>query len=116
MRVGAAATRSTALAAAAQIQGAGDVAPVERTDRLIVRFGGEGSLASAATVSVGLVDRRGKRLTDLPFRAEPGKAGAWLLDLPLTSISRGEYIVAGELASGPERSAAYIPLRVSQAF
>jgi VWFA-related protein len=87
-----------------------------RGDRLVIRFTGEGSLVASATASVGLVDRRGKRLTDLPFRTDAEKPASWLIDLPLTSIARGEYLVAIELISGAERSAAYIPLRIAQPF
>lgn len=87
-----------------------------RTDRLVIRFGADGTLAPGARATVALVDRRGKRLTDLPFRRDAAKPGAWVIDLPLTSISRGDYVIALELASGTERSAAYIPLRISQAF
>ncbi|MEO6213309.1 MAG: VWA domain-containing protein [Vicinamibacterales bacterium] len=86
-----------------------------RTDRLLVRFALEGPLGRAATVSVGLLDRRGKRLTDLPFAVDASRPDAWMIDLPLTSISRGDYVLAVEAVSGEQRSAAYIPLRISAA-
>jgi VWFA-related protein len=83
-----------------------------RTDRLVIRFSVDGPLSAEAAVSVGLVDRRGKRLTDLPFRPDAPKPAAWLVDLPLTSISRGDYVVSVEAVSASERSAAYIPVRL----
>jgi VWFA-related protein len=79
-------------------------------DRLIIRFRVDGTAAGAATVAAGLVDRRGKRLTDLPLRAEQA---AWLIDLPLTSIARGDYLIGVEAASGVQRSTAYVPIRVT---
>ncbi|HXG55043.1 MAG TPA: VWA domain-containing protein [Vicinamibacterales bacterium] len=83
-----------------------------RTDRLVIRFGLAGDLRPDAKVSVGLIDRRGKRLTDLPFRADPGQQGAWLIDFPLNSIARGDYALAVEAVRGTERAAVYVPLRI----
>jgi VWFA-related protein len=80
-----------------------------RTDRLIVRFGVEGAQASAASVSAALVDRRGKRLVELPL-APDGRG--WRLDLPLSSIARGDYVLALEARAGDVRTAAYVPVRV----
>lgn len=80
-----------------------------RTDRLIVRFGVTGSGSTGASVSVALVDRRGKRLTELPPTVE--KDG-WLIDLPLSSIARGDYVLAVEARAGADRATAYVPLRV----
>lgn len=80
-----------------------------RTDRILMRIAVEGELAADASLTVGLIDRRGKRLTDLPFtRSEPG----WTLDLPLHSISRGEYLIAVEAAAADHRSTAYVPIRI----
>jgi VWFA-related protein len=84
-----------------------------RTDRLLIRFSLDGSERSTATVTVGLLDRKGKRLTDLPFAAEPGRPSHWMVDLPLTSIARGDYAIAIAGSQGDLRTAAYIPIRVS---
>jgi len=83
-----------------------------RTDRLVVRFALDGISANGATVTVSLLDRKGKRLTDLPFAAEPGSASRWLIDLPLTSIARGDYALFIGGAKGDLRTAAYVPLRI----
>lgn len=80
-----------------------------RTDRLIVRFAVDGAEASAANVSAGLVDRRGKRLVDLPLVRD---GDGWRLDLPLASIARGNYVLALEAGAGELRAAAYVPVRV----
>ena len=80
-----------------------------RTDRLIVRVGLDGAEASTATVTAALVDRRGKRLVELPLA--PDTAG-WRVDLPLASIARGDYVLALEARAGDLRTAAYVPIRV----
>jgi VWFA-related protein len=84
-----------------------------RNDRLVIRFAMSGPLAAQAAVSVALLDRRGKRLTGLPFAAEPGHAAEWVIDLPLTSIARGDYAVEIAGVQGELKAAAYLPLRVA---
>ena len=82
-----------------------------RTDRILMRIEVVGELAQKAAMSVGLIDRRGKRLTDLPFtRNDTG----WLLDLPLQSIARGEYLIAVEAEADSQRSTAYVPIRIRE--
>jgi VWFA-related protein len=80
-----------------------------RTERILMRVLVEGQGASQATVTIGLVDRRGKRLTDLPFTRD---AKGWLLDLPLQSIARGDYLIEVAAAAGEARSTAYVPIRI----
>ena len=80
-----------------------------RSERIVMRITVEGERVSDATLSVGLIDRRGKRLTDLPFTRA---ANGWLLDLPLQSIARGEYLIEIAAASGEHRTTAYVPVRV----
>jgi VWFA-related protein len=79
-------------------------------DRLILRFRVDGSVADAAVVVVGLVDRRGRRLTELPLRRAQE---TWVVDLPLTSVARGDYLIGLEATSGVQRAAAYVPIRVT---
>jgi len=83
-----------------------------RTDRLLIRFGLDGPTAPNAVVTVGLLDRHGKRLTDLPFTAERGQPSNWLIDFPLTSIARGDYALFIVGSQGDLRTSAYIPIRV----
>ena len=94
---------------------AGDLPPhhgreFARSDRLLVTVPVEGDGAAAAEVTIGLIDRRGKRLTDLPFTRTPEGAR---IDLPLKSIARGEYLVAIEATAGEVKAAAYVPLRIT---
>jgi VWFA-related protein len=81
-----------------------------RNDRLLVAAPVVGDRSAAAKVSVGLIDRRGKRLTDLPFTRT---AEGVRIDLPLQSIARGEYLVAIEAIAGEITATAYLPLRIT---
>jgi VWFA-related protein len=83
-----------------------------RDDRLVIRFAMAGPLAPQAVVSVRLIDRRGKKLTDLPFRTAGTGSAEWVIDLPLTSIARGDYAVEIAGVQGEHKTAAYLPLRV----
>jgi hypothetical protein len=80
-----------------------------RSERILMRIVVEGQRAATAAVSIGLIDRRGKRLTDLPFTRTPA---GWLLDLPLQSIARGEYLIGVEAEAAGQRSTAYVPIRI----
>jgi VWFA-related protein len=82
-----------------------------RTDRILMRIAVDGELAPNASISIGLIDRRGKRLTDLPFTRT---ATGWLLDLPLQSIARGEYLIAVNAEAADQRSTAYVPIRIRE--
>lgn len=80
-----------------------------RTDRLIVRGAITGSSAAEAMLTAKLVDRKGRPLMTLPVKHE---AAAWTIDLPLSSIARGDYVLALEAHAGDHVAAAYVPLRV----
>ena len=83
-----------------------------RTDRLIIRFALAGDLSASAAVSVALLGARGARLTTVQVKAsEDGTT--WLIDLPLSSIARGDYLVAIEAVSGTTRASAYVPIRIT---
>jgi VWFA-related protein len=83
-----------------------------RTDRLIVRVNLAGSLAGEAQVTARLLGKGGARLTDLPLTRVEHIDPAWRVDLPLSSIARGDYVIALEAAAGVLRAAAYLPIRV----
>jgi VWFA-related protein len=82
-----------------------------RNQRILARILIEGERAASATLTVGLIDRRGKRLTDLPFTRA---ANGWLLDLPFQSIARGDYLIEIAAAAGDERAMAYVPIRIKE--
>ena len=82
-----------------------------RTDRLIVRFSVSGTAAANATVSASLVDRKGKRTAELLLRRDDD---GWMLDLPLTSFARADFLMALEAVAGEDKAIAYVPIRVGR--
>ena len=85
-----------------------------RTDRLLVRFFVHGSAASAATVNARMVSQWGKDLADLPLTRPAQQAGAYEIDLPLSAVARGEFLIAVSAANGSDRVRAFVPLRVAR--
>jgi VWFA-related protein len=84
----------------------------ERTDRLVIRFEVHGPAASTATVSARIISRWGKDLAELPFLPRPDGTGPYELDLPLSSVARGEYLIAMAASAGADRARAFVPIRV----
>jgi hypothetical protein len=81
-----------------------------RTERLFLRFAVTGDLAVSSTVSVRLLGVRGARLTELPVKAD---GAGWLIDFPLATIARGDYVIAIEAVSGTSRASALVPIRIT---
>jgi VWFA-related protein len=83
-----------------------------RTERLLVRV----SLLSAAggevTVSSRLVGRTGRQLVALPIAPLPDRPGTYQIDLPLSSVAPGEYVIAVEASRGTDRAEALVAIRV----
>jgi VWFA-related protein len=82
----------------------------ERTDRLLVRLASLGSDAGV-TVRASLLNRRGALLVELPVDADATRGGH-LIDLPLSNIARGDYVIAVEARRGEERAEAHVPFRI----
>ena len=82
----------------------------ERTDRVLVRFGVHGSDADVGT-RASLLSRRGASLVELPVQ-RVGARGGLQIDLPLSSIARGEYVIAIEARRGEERAEAQVAFRI----
>ena len=72
----------------------------ERTDRLIIRFEVQGTAAATATVSARIISRWGKDLAELPFLPRPTGVGPYEIDLPLSSVARGDYLIAMAASAG----------------
>ena len=81
-----------------------------RTDRLYVRFSVYGEPAPEAQVSARLTTAAGATLLDLPIVKMAGTG--YQLEVPLTSIARGDYLIAVAAAHGEERTRAFVPLRI----
>jgi hypothetical protein len=83
----------------------------ERTDRVILRFATSGSASANASVSARLLGRAGAPLTSLPVQSDPQGDG-YVIELPLTSIARGEFVVSIEASRGDERAEALMAFRI----
>jgi VWFA-related protein len=83
-----------------------------RTDRLFVRFKVYGAAAPEAIVSAQLTGRTGAPLLELQMTARAGAGAGYQIDLPLSFIARGDYLIAVEAIRGDERARALVPLRV----
>lgn len=82
-----------------------------RTDRLLVRGFAYGAGSAGAEISAQLVGPRGATLVELPVRPM-GKDGRYVLDLPLTSLATGEFLIAIAARTPDDRVETYIPLRI----
>jgi VWFA-related protein len=82
-----------------------------RTDRLRVHVAAYGWSSGGAEVTARLIGARGKPLADLPLKAlaEPG---AYELDLPLTQVASGSFLISIEAKKGNVRAEALVPIRV----
>jgi VWFA-related protein len=84
-----------------------------RSDRLIVRVAAYGSASADAEVTAQLVGPRGTTLAELPIHSE-GEGAGFRLDLPLSSLATGEFIIAIAARTPAERVEAMVPLRISR--
>jgi hypothetical protein len=63
-----------------------------RADRLLIRVAAFGAGADKATGAARLLNRQGTKMSDLPVPA-PAPGQPYVVDLPLSSLPAGEYIV-----------------------
>jgi VWFA-related protein len=82
-----------------------------RTDRLVVRLGVHGTLAANAKVTARLTSQWGKDLTELPL-TRVSDADQYELDLPLTSVARGDFMIALTATAGETVARAIVPIRI----
>ena len=83
-----------------------------RTDRLVIQFHVLGTAAADATVSARIISQWGKDLADLPLSPRTANDGPYEIDLPLTSIAKGDYLIAITASGGADRTRALVPIRV----
>jgi VWFA-related protein len=83
----------------------------DRTDRLRVRVAPFGSAKDGAEVSARLIGSRGKPLAELPIKAAADNR-AYELDLPLTQVASGSFLISIEARKGDVRAEALVPIRV----
>lgn len=83
-----------------------------RGDRLLIRVGAFGVAATAAQATARLVNRRGVDGAAIPVVARG--EGRFEIDLPLSNIAAGEWLLAIDAASGEDRAQAMLPFRIAQ--
>ena len=83
-----------------------------RGDRLLVRTTLFGS-GAGTTVTSRLVSRAGRDLVALPIAPLAGRPGLYQVDLPLSSVAPGEYVIALTAKRGTETVEAFVSVRVS---
>jgi hypothetical protein len=84
----------------------------ERTDRLNIRFAVNGTAASTATVAARIISQSGKDLTELSVTKVTPDETRYEIDLPLSSVARGDFLIAISAIAGPDTVRALVPLRI----
>ena len=84
-----------------------------RSDRLLLRVAPYGTASSDAEVTAQLVGPRGTTLAELPIHSE-GEGAGFRLDLPLSSLATGEFLIAIAARTPAERVETFVPLRISR--
>ena len=97
---------------AAAVPHAGHV--FDRTDRLVVRFSLFGSAAADATITANLLSRTGMALSALPLASVADRPGEYLVQFPMSSVSRGDYLIAIEASHGDDHAKALVPFHAAQ--
>lgn len=82
----------------------------DRTDRVLVRFALIGPGAADATVTAHLLSRTGAALTVLPLKTVPA---GYELDLPVSSIAHGDYVISLDASHGAGQARQLVPFHVN---
>jgi hypothetical protein len=83
-----------------------------RTDRVIVRFALSGAARTNATLVANIISQWGKELAELPVTHVADGDAVFEIDVPMTSVAKGDYLVSITATAGPERARAFVALRV----
>ena len=83
-----------------------------RTDRLLIRVDAFGAAAGVAQATARLVNRRG--IDGAPIPVGVRGDGRFEIDLPLTNIAAGEWLLAIDAAAGEDRAQVRLPFRIDR--
>jgi VWFA-related protein len=84
-----------------------------RTDRLILRATPIAPGGTTVTVASRLLNRQGQKMVDLPVTAATAAAAPYVVDLPLSSLAPGEYLLeVSATAPGQQPRTELIAFRV----
>ncbi len=96
-----------------------DAAPVpvatrefRRTERLIVRFQASAPGMTAPKSEARLLNRTGQSMTALPVQPVPNAEGRYQVDLPLSGLASGEYLVEIKATGGSGEAKQLLGFRV----
>jgi VWFA-related protein len=70
-----------------------------RTDRLLVRVNAFGKSAGAPTLAARLLNKQGQKMADVPVAAPAAPSEPGQVDLPLSNLAAGEYLLEVSAAS-----------------
>jgi hypothetical protein len=85
-----------------------------RTDRLVVRFAAFGKPTGPLVVTARLLNRQGQKMSDLPVAPPASDGETQHVDLPLSSLATGEYLLELSAASeGQSAATELVAFRVS---
>ena len=83
-----------------------------RTDRLNIRFAVYGASAATAKVTAAMLSQAGKQIAELPLVKRASDDGHYEIDLPLTTVGRGEYLIALNASGEHGTVRSLIPIRI----
>ncbi len=84
-----------------------------RTDRVTLRVQPYGTASAAAAVTAQLLGPRGNTLATLPIRRVAPGTG-YQLDLPLSSLSTGEFLIAIAARTDADHVETFVPIRMGR--
>jgi len=84
-----------------------------RTDRLLVRVEAYSQGSSEPNVAAKLLNRGGQSMADLPVQPSAVAASTYVLDLPLSSLAPGEYLIELTATVGDETDQQLLAMRVT---
>jgi VWFA-related protein len=76
-----------------------------RTDRMLVRFNAFGKPAGPLALTARLLNKQGQKMSDLPVAPPPAEPEGSQVDLPLSSLPAGEYLLEVSAAAEGESPA-----------
>jgi VWFA-related protein len=83
-----------------------------RTDRVIIRFSVNGAARATAKVVANIISQWGKELAEVPVTRVTSDDAVFEIEVPLTAVARGDYLVSIVATAGAEHARAFVPMRV----
>jgi VWFA-related protein len=83
-----------------------------RSDRLQIRFSVEGSARGDAAVAARIVSQWGKDLAPLTVTRSKPDVSQYEIDLSLSSVARGDFLIAISATAGADAVRTFVPLRI----